>query len=81
VIFGRINIVTDPAMQRRFFTAFMEKYAPQDSWGRAKGSFPRIGATIVYAIVPEVMTGKQAVLPSADKRWTPADPSKRPLNH
>jgi len=74
VIFGRINIVSDPATKRRFFTAFMEKYAPQDSWGRAKGSFPRIDATIVYAIVPEIMTGKQAALPSADKRWTPSAP-------
>jgi uncharacterized protein len=68
-VFGRIGIVPDPHTKRRFFTAFMSKYAPQDSWGRPKNTFPRLDATILYAIVPEVMTGKQTPLPDAGKRW------------
>src|SRR6516225_5253203 len=44
IVFGRIAIVSDAEQKRRFFAAFMAKYAPQDSWGRAKGSFPRIDA-------------------------------------
>jgi uncharacterized protein len=69
VVFGRIGIVPDPDTKRRFFTAFMSKYAPQDSWGRPKNTFPRLDATILYSIVPEVMTGKQTPLPDAGKRW------------
>jgi uncharacterized protein len=71
VVFGRIAIVSDAETKRRFFAAFMAKYAPQDSWGRAKGAFPRIDSTIVYAIRPEIMTGKQSPLPSAGKAWKP----------
>jgi len=69
VVFGRIRIESDPETQRRFFAAFMSKYAPADSWGRARGSFPRIDSTIVYSILPEIMTGKQTPLPSPEKRW------------
>jgi nitroimidazol reductase NimA-like FMN-containing flavoprotein (pyridoxamine 5'-phosphate oxidase superfamily) len=69
VIFGRIGIVPDRATHERFFTAFMSKYAPADSWGRSKGTFPRIDSTILYSIVPEIMTGKQTPLPAAHKRW------------
>jgi uncharacterized protein len=71
VVFGRIRIETDPEARRRFFAAFMSKYAPPDSWGRVQGSFPRIDSTIVYSILPEIMTGKQTPLPSAQKRWVP----------
>jgi uncharacterized protein len=71
VVFGRIGIENDPETRRRFFAAFMSKYAPPDSWGRAQGSFPRIDSTIVYSILPEVMTGKQTPLPSPGKRWAP----------
>ena len=74
VVFGRIAIVSDAEQKRRFFSAFMAKYAPQDSWGRAKGSFPRIESTIVYAIHPEIMTGKQTPQPSAGKLWRPQLP-------
>jgi uncharacterized protein len=74
VVFGRIEIVSDAETKRRFFAAFMAKYAPQDSWGRARGSFPRIASTIVYAIRPEILTGKQAPLPSPGKAWRPPPP-------
>jgi len=47
----------------------MSKYAPPDSWGRPQGSFPRIEATILYAIIPETITGKQTPLPATEKRW------------
>ena len=64
IVFGRIRLVRDEQASRRFFSLFMEKYAPGDSWGREKGSFPRIAATNVYAITPESMTGKVNVLRS-----------------
>ena len=73
VVFGRIGVVSNPDIKQRFFTAFMRKYAPQDSWGRPKDTFPRIDATILYSIVPEIMTGKQTPLPGAGKRWRRAD--------
>jgi len=69
VVFGRIRIVPEPDIRQRFFSAFMSKYAPPDSWGRAKDTFPRIGSTILYAISPEIMTGKQTPLPTAENRW------------
>jgi nitroimidazol reductase NimA-like FMN-containing flavoprotein (pyridoxamine 5'-phosphate oxidase superfamily) len=69
VVFGRIRVVPEPEIRQRFFTAFMAKYAPPDSWGRPKDTFPRIGSTILYAITPEIMTGKQTPLPSAEKLW------------
>ncbi len=73
VVFGRIGIVSDMKTRQRFFTAFMSKYAPQDSWGRPRGTFPRIDSTILYAIVPEMMTGKETPLPDARKRWRRAE--------
>lgn len=69
VVFGRIGIVAERQIKERFFAAFMSKYAPGDSWGRPKGTFPRIDSTILYAIAPEIMTGKQTPLPAAEKRW------------
>ncbi len=69
IAFGRIAIVSDSAVKRRFYERFMAKYAPADSWGRAKGSFPRMDMTVVYSIRPEVMTGKQAAMPPMEKRW------------
>jgi nitroimidazol reductase NimA-like FMN-containing flavoprotein (pyridoxamine 5'-phosphate oxidase superfamily) len=69
VVFGRIKVVSDPSAARRFFELFMEKYAPSDSWGREKGSFPRIEATYVYQITPESITGKAGVLPAVEERW------------
>lgn len=69
VVFGRIGIVPELETRRRFFTAFMSKYAPGDSWGRPKDTFPRIESTILYAILPEIMTGKQTPLPAPGKRW------------
>ena len=73
VVFGRIGLVSDPDIKQRFFTAFMSKYAPPESWGRPQDTFPRIDATILYAIVPEIVTGKQTPLPAAGKRWRRAD--------
>jgi len=69
VLFGRIRIVEDEAEKTRFFAAFMAKYAPADSWGRERGSFPRLGSTIVYAITPEIITGKQGILPAVADQW------------
>ena len=69
VVFGRIGIVPELETRRRFFTAFMSKYAPANSWGRPRDTFPRIESTILYAIVPEIMTGKQTPLPALGKRW------------
>jgi nitroimidazol reductase NimA-like FMN-containing flavoprotein (pyridoxamine 5'-phosphate oxidase superfamily) len=73
VVFGRISIVAEPQIKQRFFAAFMSKYAPKESWGRPKNTFPRIDSTILYTIVPEIMTGKQTPLPAAEKRWRRAD--------
>ncbi len=69
VVFGRIRIVAELDAKTRFYTAFMQKYAPPDSWGRERNSFPRIAKTMVYAITPEALTGKQGVLPGIDQRW------------
>jgi uncharacterized protein len=69
VIFGRISVVSERETKLRFFAAFMSKYAPPDSWGRRQGTFPRVDSTIVYVLHPENMTGKQTLLPAAEKRW------------
>ncbi len=69
IVFGRIRIIGDEQEKLAFFADFMRKYAPADSYGRERGSFPRHGATIVYAITPEVATGKHGVLPSLAARW------------
>lgn len=69
IIFGRIRRVEDDAEKRAFFAAFMTKYASQDSWGREIGSFPRLAGPIVYAITPEMMTGKVSALPAISDRW------------
>ena len=69
VLFGRIQVLDRDEDAVAFFTRFMTKYAPADSWGREVGSFPRIPATIVYEITPEVVTGKHGVLPPLDERW------------
>jgi nitroimidazol reductase NimA-like FMN-containing flavoprotein (pyridoxamine 5'-phosphate oxidase superfamily) len=78
VIFGRIRVVENDDEQSRFFTAFMSKYAPADSWGRDQGSFPRMGSTIVYAITPELITGKRGQLPAANERWPARNLSASP---
>ncbi len=69
ILFGRIRIVEDEAEKIEFYTAVMKKYAPPDSWGRERGTFPRLGKTVVYAITPELITGKQGPLPPLEKRW------------
>lgn len=69
VLFGRIRVLDRDEDAVAFFTRFMTKYAPVGSWGREAGSFPRIPATIVYEITPEVVTGKHGVLPPLDERW------------
>jgi nitroimidazol reductase NimA-like FMN-containing flavoprotein (pyridoxamine 5'-phosphate oxidase superfamily) len=69
VIFGHIALIRNADHTRRFFELFMTKYAPADSWGRERGSFPRIEATNVYAITPTAITGKAGLLPAVDARW------------
>lgn len=69
VLFGRIRTVEREDEAAEFFRRFMTKYAPEDSWGREKGSFPRIPATTVYAIEPEAITGKHGILPPLSERW------------
>jgi nitroimidazol reductase NimA-like FMN-containing flavoprotein (pyridoxamine 5'-phosphate oxidase superfamily) len=74
IVFGRIRIIEADAEKIEFYSTFMAKYAPTDSWGRERGSFPRRDKTIVYAITPEAITGKQGPLPMLAERW----PNKRP---
>ncbi len=69
VIFGRIRVVDDREEVEAFFRRFLRKYAPADSWGRQSGSFPRMHGTTVYAIAPEMITGKAGHLPDLDQRW------------
>jgi len=69
IVFGRIRIVDDEAEKTRFYEAFLAKYAPAESWGREKGSFPRLNSTVVYAITPEIMTGKEGKLPALADQW------------
>ena len=69
IIFGRIQVLDDEARKTGFYQAFMAKYAPADTWGREKGSFPRLKSTIVYAITPESTTGKQGSLPAVSDQW------------
>jgi len=69
IIFGRIRILGDEAEKTRFYETFLAKYAPPDSWNREKGSFPRLSSTIVYAITPEIVTGKEGKLPALADQW------------
>jgi len=69
IMFGRITILDDAAQKTRFYESFMAKYAPPGSWGRERGSFPRMGSTIVYAIAPQMVTGKQGILPAVSDQW------------
>ncbi len=69
VIFGTIRIVDEESEKLGFFRAFMAKYAPPDSWGRERDSFPRLAGTTVYAISPATVTGKGGVLPGVAERW------------
>ena len=78
IVFGRIRIVEDSDEKARFYRALMDKYAPLDSWEREKDSFPRLGATIVYAITPESLTGKQGHLPAVRERWPAKNASASP---
>ncbi|HVC01896.1 MAG TPA: pyridoxamine 5'-phosphate oxidase family protein [Steroidobacteraceae bacterium] len=63
IVFGRIAIIEDEREKRAFFSALMAKYAPAGSWGREPGTFPRLDATIVYAIGPNAIAGKQGLAP------------------
>jgi nitroimidazol reductase NimA-like FMN-containing flavoprotein (pyridoxamine 5'-phosphate oxidase superfamily) len=74
IVFGRIRIIEAEAEKIEFYSTFMTKYAPAGSWGRERGSFPRLGKTIVYAITVEAVTGKRGPLPALDERW----PNRKP---
>jgi nitroimidazol reductase NimA-like FMN-containing flavoprotein (pyridoxamine 5'-phosphate oxidase superfamily) len=37
ILFGRIREIDDPAEKSEFYSRFMRKYAPADSWGREVG--------------------------------------------
>jgi uncharacterized protein len=78
VMFGRIRVLDAATEAEDFFRRFMTKYAPADSWGREVGSFPRIPATIVYAIMPELITGKRGILPPLDQRWPASNKTLSP---
>ena len=69
VLFGKIRILEDEASKTGFYEAFLAKYAPPDTWGREKGSFPRLNSTVVYVITPEVVTGKEGKLPPIGDQW------------
>jgi uncharacterized protein len=69
ILFGRIRIIDDEREKTEFYRAFLAKYAPPESWGREKGSFPRLGSTIVYLITPETVTGKEGKLPPLADQW------------
>jgi nitroimidazol reductase NimA-like FMN-containing flavoprotein (pyridoxamine 5'-phosphate oxidase superfamily) len=69
IVFGRIRTIEDAEEMRAFFTAFLAKYAPKESWGREIGSFPRLHGPIVYAITPEMITGKFSALPAVSEQW------------
>jgi nitroimidazol reductase NimA-like FMN-containing flavoprotein (pyridoxamine 5'-phosphate oxidase superfamily) len=69
ILFGRIRTIEDAEGKRAFFTAFLAKYAPKESWGREIGSFPRLNGPIVYAITPEMVTGKFSALPAVSEQW------------
>lgn len=69
IVFGHIRIVEDTEEKLRFYRAFMDKYAPAGSWGREKDSLPRVAGTVVYAVTPEALTGKEGRLPPLHERW------------
>jgi len=77
VIFGRIRVVEDSARKIAFFDAFMGKYASPD-WVRPKNFYPRLDEVTVYAIAVDRISGKQAPLPSLEKRWPTVDNTKSP---
>lgn len=78
IVYGRIRVVESPDEKLGFFRAFMDKYAPKDSSGREKGTFPRIDGTIVYAITPDAVTGKQGRLMALSKQWTAPSAGPQP---
>jgi uncharacterized protein len=69
IVFGRIKIIDEESEKTKFYEGFLAKYAPADSWGRERGSFPRLGSTIVYEITPELKTGKRGPLPAVADQW------------
>jgi len=75
IAFGRVRDIDDQAEKKSFFDAFMQKYS-DPKWDRPKGVYPRLDKIGVCAIAIERMTGKEAILPPADKRWPGADKTK-----
>ena len=77
ILFGRIRVVDESEIKRRFCEALMAKYGKED-WNRPKGFFPRIDLITVYEITIERITGKENPLPVAAERWPAADNTKTP---
>jgi uncharacterized protein len=80
IAFGRIGIVEDEAVKRRFLDGLMEKYANRNLQ-RPKGFYPRLDAITVYRIQLERVTGKRLALPAVAEQWPAKDRSMSPNAH
>jgi uncharacterized protein len=77
IAFGRIRVVEDLQIKRRFCDGLMAKYARKE-WERPKGFYPRIDQITVYAINVERLSGKETALPQVSERWPAVDHTKSP---
>jgi nitroimidazol reductase NimA-like FMN-containing flavoprotein (pyridoxamine 5'-phosphate oxidase superfamily) len=77
VVFGTIRVVEDPAQKARFCDALMAKYG-DPGWGRTESFYPRLDQITVYAVKPDLITGKQTPLPEAGQQWPAVVYTKTP---
>lgn len=77
IAFGRIRVVEDLEIKRRFCDGLMAKYAKKE-WQRPAGFYPRIDQITVYAINVERISGKETPLPQVSDRWPAVDHTKSP---
>ena len=75
--FGRVSVVDDAAIKRRFFSALMAKYRTAGA-PRPKDFYPRINQIALYRLAIDRITGKQIVLPDIAGQWPALDRSKTP---
>ena len=75
ILFGRIRIVSDRALEQRFCEMLMEKYGKPGTI-RPKNFFPRLDMITVYAIAIERITGKECALPA--QQWPEVDYTRTP---